>query len=145
MRISLRAARAGDELELARLAAAVLPEAWSTAAFALSLARDSARARIADADGALVGFALALRADDEAELVSVAVEPARQGRGLGRRLVETLLAQLRAEGVRRVHLQVRGSNAVARALYASLGFCESRRRVGYYRDGEDALELGVAL
>ena len=52
---------------------------------------------------------------------------------------------LRAEGVRRVHLEVRGSNAVARALYASLGFCESRRRVGYYRDGEDALELGVAL
>ena len=144
-RICLRAARAGDERELARLAAAVLPEAWSAGAFAVSLARDSARARVADADGALVGFALALRAEDEAELISVAVEPAQQGRGLGRRLVGTLLAELRAEGVRRVHLEVRSSNAVARALYASLGFSESRRRVGYYRDGEDALELGVAL
>jgi len=145
MPIDLRAARASDARELARLAAAVLPEAWSAASFGVALARDSARALVAESDGAAVGFALALRAADQAELVTVAVEPARQGQGIGRRLVEVLLAELRAGGVERVHLEVRASNAAARALYASLGFTESRRRVGYYRDGEDALELGVAL
>jgi [ribosomal protein S18]-alanine N-acetyltransferase len=145
MRISLRKARAGDELELARLASAVLPEAWSAQGFAASLETESARALVAEEQGALVGFALARRAADEAELLSLCVEPVHQGRGLGRRLAETLFAQLRAEGVLRVHLEVRGSNAAARALYGALGFRESRRRAGYYRDGEDALELGVAL
>jgi len=145
MWIELRAARPGDERELARLAAAVLPEAWSAEGFAASLAKESARALVAESDGALVGVALALRAGDEAEVLTVAVEPAQQGRGLGRRLVGALLAELRGDGVERVHLEVRASNAPARALYASLGFRESRRRLGYYRDGEDALELGVAL
>ena len=92
-----------------------------------------------------MGFALARRTADEAELLTLCVEPAAPGHGLGRRLAETLFAELRAEGVRRVHLEVRGSNAAARALYGALGFRESRRRAGYYRDGEDALELGVAL
>jgi len=144
-RISLRAARVGDARELARLADALLPEAWSVEAFATSLASDAARALVAEEQGALVAFALARRAADEAELLTLCVDPAHQGRGLGRRLAETLFAQLRAEGVRRVHLEVRGSNAAARALYDALGFRESRRRAGYYRDGEDALELGVAL
>ena len=145
MRISLRSAGAGDERELARLADAVLPEAWSVEEFAASLASDAARALVAEEQGALVAFALARCAADEAELLTLCVDPSHQGRGLGRRLAETLFAQLRAEGVRRVHLEVRGSNAAARALYGALGFRESRRRAGYYRDGEDALELGVAL
>ena len=146
MPISLRAARPGDERELARLAAAVLPEAWSAAGFAAALARATTRALVAESDGAAVGFALALRMAVDAELVSVAVEPARQRRGIGRRLLMALLTQLRDDdGVEQVYLEVRASNAVALALYRSLGFTESRRRVGYYRDGEDALELGVAL
>lgn len=146
-RIELRAARAGDASELARLAAAVLPEAWTAASFAAALTRETTRALVAEDDaGARVGFALALRAANDAELVTVAVEPAQQGRGLGRRLVAVLLSQLRDDdGVGHVYLEVRASNAPALALYKSLGFTESRRRVGYYRDGEDALELGVAL
>src|SRR5262245_50978862 len=96
----IRGARAGDERELARLASAVLPEAWSQEAFATSLASDAARALVAEEQGALVGFALARCAADEAELLTLCVDPDHQGRGLGRRLAEMLFAQLRAEGVR---------------------------------------------
>ena len=141
----IRPGRRGDERELARLAAAVLPEAWPAEAFAATLGAESARARVAEAGGAFVGFALAQRAADAAEILSVAVAPVAQRKGLGRRLVEQLLADLRADGVARVHLEVRASNAAALGLYRSLGFRQTRRRARYYRDGEDALELGVAL
>ena len=145
MPIELRSAHGGDALEIARIARESLPEAWTAAAFRAALERSTVSGVVAAVGSELVGFALGARAEDEGEILALAVEPARRGAGLGRSLLESLLAGLRTAGVRRVHLEVRGSNASALALYESLGFRTSRRRTRYYRDGEDALELGVAL
>ena len=146
MGISLRAARSEDSESIASVARACLPEAWSPAAFRAALERPLVSGVVAArGEGDLVGFGLAARAGDDAEILSLAVLEGLRGVGLGRRMLESLLAQLREAGAQRVHLEVRGSNAAALALYQSLGFRTSRRRVRYYRDGEDALELGVAL
>jgi len=145
MPAELRGAASGDALAIARLARESLPEAWTAASFRAALERPSVCGVVALLGSELVGFGLAARAQDEGEILALAVDPAQRGAGLGRSLVESLLARLRADGVRRVHLEVRGSNAAARALYESLGFRTSRRRERYYRDGEDALELGVSL
>ena len=55
----------------------------------------------------------------EYEVHTIGVEPAYQGRGIGRRLLDDLLAF--ADGSV-VYLEVRTDNAAAIALYESVGF-----------------------
>lgn len=59
-------------------------------------------------------------------IYSVAVEPARQGQGLGRRLMAGLLAVLPRD--RALVVEVDSGNRPARALYESFGFRETRRQ-----------------
>jgi ribosomal-protein-alanine N-acetyltransferase len=75
----------------------------------------------------------------EAELLRIAVDPAWRGQGMGRALLAACETELAASGLRDLHLEVRVSNAAARALYADAGWRESGLRGGYYRDGEDAV------
>ncbi|HXX46876.1 MAG TPA: ribosomal protein S18-alanine N-acetyltransferase [Myxococcota bacterium] len=145
MASELRAARSDDAEAIARLAAGALPEAWSAGAYRAALARESAAAFVVAEGERLLGFALALRAADEAELHSIAVAEGVRGCGLGRRLLDATLEALRRCGARQVSLEVRRSNAAALALYAGSGFRARGERARYYRDGEDALMLGVAL
>jgi len=138
----VREASIDDAPALARIARAALPEGWSEASIRASLARPGACALVAEP---CRGFALGWRSADEAEILTLAVEKEFRGQGLGRALVVALLERLRGEGAVRVSLEVRSSNAAARALYASLGFTKAAVRFRYYRDGEDALVLGVSL
>ncbi len=142
MPASLRPASRADAALLARLARGALAEAWPEAEFASSLARAETRAWLAPPER---GFVLGRRSADEAEILVLAVAEAARRQGVGRALVGAFLAGLRAEGVKRVSLEVRGSNREAQALYAAVGFAAAGRRARYYRDGEDALVLGAAL
>ena len=96
----------------------------------------------AGGSGAIVGYVVALEAADEGEILNLAVAPAGRRHGLGRALVQRILEALTARGVRQVYLEVRESNAPARALYAAHGFKEVGRRKQYYRRPvEDAIVL----
>ncbi|MGI6605399.1 MAG: GNAT family N-acetyltransferase [bacterium] len=57
-----------------------------------------------------------------AQILSVAVDPAAQGKGYGRALVEAGLKHLKATGAKRVKLEVRPNNAAAVNLYTHFGF-----------------------
>jgi diamine N-acetyltransferase len=66
------------------------------------------------------------------------VDPAHQGRGVGRRAMELLLQELRAlPGTTRITICYKPSNALARRFYASLGFTES----GIDESGEMVAEI----
>lgn len=92
--------------------------------------------------GVVVGYVVAWFVADEAEIANLAVTPDRRGRGIGSRLLDAALTEARAAGAVVVHLEVRDSNAAARALYGSRGFETVGRRRRYYRDPvEDALLL----
>lgn len=78
-------------------------------------------------------------------IYSVVVAPAARGRQLGQRLVRTAERAARQAGKAALHLEVRGDNAAARALYARLGYREERVLRSYYEDGADGLRLGKAL
>jgi len=82
---------------------------------------------VAELDGVVAGFA-AWRGvgDGEWELLNIAVDPAFRRRGLGRALVAALPAG-------RTFIEVRESNAAARALYVTCGFVEWGVRRGYYK------------
>ena len=101
---------------------------------------------MAEAEGALVGYVIAHRAADEAEVLNLGVVPERRRGGIGRALVKTLLAALASGGAKAVFLEVRASNAAAQALYRSFGFLPVGRRSGYYRHPtEDAVILRTAI
>jgi len=101
---------------------------------------------IAEEDGVVAGYAVAHHAADEAEILNLGVAPAHQRRGLGRALVERLMALLADRGVHAVYLEVRESNAAARRLYQQLGFRTVGRRPAYYRHPvEDAVILRTAI
>jgi mycothiol synthase len=56
------------------------------------------------------------------EFYAVGVDPAHQGEGLGRRLVNAGLSRLAERGIRVASLYVEGDNVRAVALYRSVGF-----------------------
>jgi ribosomal-protein-alanine N-acetyltransferase len=94
----------------------------------------------------VAGYVIAQDAADEGEILNLAVATARQRGGIGRALVEGVLAALAERGAERIFLEVRESNAAARALYAALGFKEVGRRSRYYRRPvEDAIVLRAAI
>ena len=78
------------------------------------------------------GFALLRCAADEAEVLTLAVHPAWQGRGIGRRLMEGALRELYARRIERLFLEVDEGNAPAIRLYERLGFKTVGRRDAYY-------------
>ncbi len=91
---------------------------------------------------ALVGYVLALVMADEGEIADVAVAPEARRRGVARVLLDQMILDMIAEGVRALYLEVRESNAAARGLYRSLEFEEVGRRRDYYQHPtEDALLL----
>jgi putative acetyltransferase len=76
-------------------------------------------------DGQLLGVgALKRLGDDHAEIKSMHTAEAARGRGVGRALVDHLLAVARERGCRRVSLETGAGPAFApaRALYARAGF-----------------------
>ena len=78
------------------------------------------------------GFILSRLAADEAEILSVAVDRAWQGRGLGRRLLMLHLGRLAGFGTQTVFLEVGEANDPATKLYLNAGFREVSRRPNYY-------------
>jgi ribosomal-protein-alanine N-acetyltransferase len=93
------------------------------------------------AGGKLIGFIMSRLAASEAEILSVAIAPGWQGRGLSRDLLNWHLRRLAGFGVRAVYLEVGEHNAPACRLYRRAGFQQVGRRQGYYADGATALVL----
>jgi len=94
----------------------------------------------ASTDGQLAGYAAYWAVADEAQINNIAVLPAYRRRGLGLKLLESLIQKARSENLRQLFLEVRASNLPARRLYESCGFQIVGCRHGYYTDnGEDAI------
>jgi ribosomal-protein-alanine N-acetyltransferase len=122
------------------------PEAtqWSVSELA-QLEKSGIAIWVVEHYGGLGGMVAARSAADEGEILNLAVRKVLHRRGLGRRLLAHAVAALRAAGARTIFLEVRDSNAGARAFYAKAGFAESYRRRAYYRGPEeDAIVMSVA-
>jgi ribosomal-protein-alanine N-acetyltransferase len=138
----LRAERAED---CAEIHAGAFAHPWPAGDFATLLASGSTlgSAALDPATSRLRGFALSRLAADEAEILTIAVDRALRGHGVGRDLLREHLAQAAISGARAIFLEVDQGNAAARALYARFGFAKVGQREGYYRrpDGKPATAL----
>jgi [ribosomal protein S18]-alanine N-acetyltransferase len=109
------------------------PDTWTRAMYRDELARTDTRYYlVAEDEGRVVGYAGLIAYDDEAHVATVGVAAARQGEGIGARLLDALLAEAdRRSPV--VLLEVRADNEPAQGLYRRRGFTEIGRRRGYYQ------------
>lgn len=99
-------------------------------------------------DGAVVGVCVALQGLDELHLLNIAVARAWQSQGLARHFLALLTALSRRHHLQSIWLEVRPSNARARALYARQGYLEMGLRRQYYpaaQGREDALVMKLEV
>jgi len=137
--MTIRRAAAADAALLAGLHATAFDRPWSAMEIHQLLSSGASGAVIEDA-----GFILWRTAGDEAEILTLAVDPARRRAGLGGALVEAALSGARGEGAASMFLEVAEDNAAAIALYAATGFEAAGRRKGYYaRPGAAAVDALV--
>jgi [ribosomal protein S18]-alanine N-acetyltransferase len=98
--------------------------------------------------GAGDGFVLGRVVANEAELLTIAVHPARQRLGLGQHLLAGFLTEAERRGATRAFLEVAEDNQAAISLYRARGFVEIARRKKYYSTPAglvDALIFAKAL
>ena len=145
--IEIAAATRADLDAVTALEVVAFADPWMRQAFEAALKERHARFRVARfADGTLAGYLIAWFVLDEGEIANLAVVPTARRRGIARALLDALVAEARESRIARVFLEVRESNAAARALYASLGFVPIARRARYYRKPvEDAIVLRLEL
>lgn len=143
--VTLRTARMDDAPAISALHAVAFAHPWSVLTIESMLAERTIGADVAEQRGGLAGFVITRAAADEAEILSIAVEPRRRGRGIGARLVEARCEALVLARIAKVFLEVEAGNLAALALYRRLGFVEIGRRVGYYRAASGERQDAVTM
>src|SRR5690606_499796 len=108
---------------------------WSVETLAGLLAEPAVSGLAALADDAPAGFVLWQVMLDEAEVLTVAVDPSRRRRGLGRALTAATAELVRRAGGQALFVEVGRDNPAAIALYRGLGFAQVGVRRGYYDRG----------
>lgn len=114
---------------------------WSRQAFAKELGDNSAAFYlVAEAEGALIGYAGQWEIVGEGHITNVAVLPEFRGMGAGEKMLRRLIELSSEKGIGSHTLEVRESNEAAIGLYKKLGFKVAGIRKEYYADNmEDAL------
>ena len=163
--ITLRDMTRADVRAVRRIESAAYQDAWPARAFDAELANAFARYRVAveaapasveaPARGAvatllgrlrgrregekIVGFMGVWYMHDQMHFVTIAVDPAQQGRGIGARLLLECMDLAREAELPEIVLEVRVTNERAKALYERFGFHRAGTLLAYYQDnGEDA-------
>ena len=116
-------------------------EAWSRDVMLLQLGMQATFGLVYSRAGMILGRVAA----DEAEILTLAVDPGQRRRGIGTALLGAAMARATKLGAAFMFLEVAVTNDAARALYAAHGFTEAGLRRHYYTDGTDALILRSTL
>ena len=140
----IRGARRDDVDDIAAIERRAFSDPWSAGSFRALFGNPLVHFAVAEdaISGRVLGYVVSWYVVDEAEIANLAVaDDVRRG-GIGARLLDHALDIAKERHSRVVFLEVRESNAGARALYASRGFEVAGRRSKYYRKPvEDALVL----
>jgi len=122
---------------------------WTRGNFVDSLAAGYAAHLLCAGDGSLTAYCIAMRGVQETHLLNLTVAPAWQHRGLGRAMLDVLVAESCAESAQFIWLEVRESNQRARNIYRRYGFDAVGWRRAYYPAAagqrEDACVMRLGL
>jgi ribosomal-protein-alanine N-acetyltransferase len=125
-----------DAANLAGIHGLTFRQPWSDDDFHALLVEDNVFGFIAREEGNRRaqpgGFVLARLVVDEAEILTIAVAPQAQRRGLGHALMDATLRHLHNARASMLFLEVDELNLAALGLYRRLGFKQVGKRPGYY-------------
>jgi ribosomal-protein-alanine N-acetyltransferase len=142
---ALSTASSRDAVSIAALHAASFRSGWSEDEVESMLIDRRVTCHRATTGGRLAGFIMSRLIEDEAEILSVAVAGAWQGRGLARRMLDLHLRTLAGFGARAVFLEVDEHNAPAIRLYRRAGFADVARRPNYYQSAGGTAATALVL
>jgi ribosomal-protein-alanine N-acetyltransferase len=134
---------------MAAIHARSFPAPWTPVDFATLISQAGIAGWIAGDPP--IGLLLVRAAADEAEILTLAVNPEARRTGVATALLSEALATLRRGPARRLFLEVAEDNPGARALYQGFGFVGGGRRKAYYATspagapGADALIMTLPL
>lgn len=122
-------------------------DAWSEQTWWAELAARPRRSYVVgDEAGDIVGYAGVDLGGEVADVMTIAVPPAAQGKGVGGLLMDWLISSARRSGAEHLMLEVRADNVAAQRLYDKAGFSRLTVRRKYYQPGDvDALIMRLDL
>jgi ribosomal-protein-alanine N-acetyltransferase len=141
--MTIRRATLADAADLSRIHAASFDDGWTIEDFTTWLSRPEGIAMIAPSEREPVAFGLALEAGADAELLSIATDPALRRGGWGRQIFRALDEEALARGLERWILEVARNNVAAQGLYRSHGFVEIGVRKAYYKTSDGRVDAIV--
>jgi [ribosomal protein S18]-alanine N-acetyltransferase len=119
--------------------------AWTRQDLAELVASPGVAGLLLQVDGHDAGLAVCRVAADEAELLTIAVQPAHRRKGLARRLLAAVIDHARNAGARTLFLEVGVDNPAARSLYEAQGFRVVGERRAYYQRGQGPAADGIVM
>lgn len=138
----LRPMQKDDLDQVMRIEVVAFPTPWSRQSYEGELVNKFASYFIIEDERRIKAYAGIWCVFEDAHITNVAVDPEYRRQGLGREIMEALIARAREKGAERIYLEVRPSNLAAINLYRAFGFLPAGVRRGYYTDNqEDALLL----
>lgn len=119
---------------------------WSLESITQELENEVAYYVVAEEDGQVLGYAGLWDVVGEGQITNIAVRPSGRRKGIGKKLVEGLIAYGKEKELEVLILEVRESNEAAIKLYSEVGFKDIGKRKNYYtKPTEDAILMALTL
>jgi ribosomal-protein-alanine N-acetyltransferase len=131
--MTVREAEEKDILPMAALEKLCFSEPWSAEALRTHAASPLSVTLVLEEEGELFGYVYGSVIPPEGELYRIAIALDARRKGYGAALLTEFLSAVKEKGATAVYLEVRESNAAARALYERFGFALVGIRKNYYR------------
>jgi [ribosomal protein S18]-alanine N-acetyltransferase len=146
--ITLSNLLASDAQVISALHKRCFAQPWTTADFSRFARAQECHGVVARIGGAVAGFIVIRIVEEEAEVLTLAVDGPWRRHGVASAVLEQAMTTAAKRGATTLFLEVGVRNDAARALYKVLGFIRAGRRSRYYTtpDGpEDALVMKCDL
>lgn len=131
---SIRRIRREDVPDVAELERKIFTDAWSEHAILDTLNQKQAMLLSAYEDKRLVGYLILYYVLEDGEIARIAVDESYRRKGVASRMLRELEILCKDNGVSKLLLDVRESNAAAYAFYEKQGFVRDGLRRNYYTD-----------
>jgi ribosomal-protein-alanine N-acetyltransferase len=82
----------------------------------------------------IIAYAIAWNIKEEIQLNKIAVRKKYRFLGIGKSLIDFIIAELMPSGAKEIHIEVREKNNEARTFYERIGFSEIGKRENYYNN-----------
>lgn len=118
--------------KMAELEQMIFSDPWSEQAICSTIEQECSYCVVARADEMVVGYFICYSVLDEWEIARIAVVPEIRRKGIGQSLMDAMVEACKANGIVRILLDVRESNASAISFYRKNGFIVDGMRKNFY-------------